>query len=313
MNHRLIAVGLFLALPCLAFGQTTSDTNSDADDAALMSGPKVSTTATKKTLVARTFEGTLTIVEDRPEFAAVALLELDGAQRAAYTAFCEERAAGVSALLQDEYALFLELQGLRQSGAEPSKLRPLMMKFREAAGELADPPLRRQVAAILPEDRRAEYLAIVDEYLEAFRAEYAGGRGPGAPGGRARAPASAGETMNDPMADKAGGLDENGRGRRGAFAEAMIGQRTELGLLLREVARSLNGLVEVRRERSEEMFKAVDATPEQEAKIDAIVRQRANPLGEPNSKGERAELFQKIAAELTPEQRRKLMEYLRNN
>lgn len=300
MNCRPFVAGLVLLVPAISFGQqATSDT---AADAALMEGPKVDARNAPKTLVARSFDGKLTVIEDRPEFAAVALLEIDESLLAAYTTLREDRAIAVNSLLRDEYELFLNLQGLRQSSADPAKMRPLMFQFREAAGGLVDPPLKEQVAAVLPEEQRAEYLAIVQEYLEALRTDYPAGR-------EARAdkdvtPAESAE-MN---AAADGEKRKNRREVPAAFRE----QRAEVVLLLREVAQSLGALVQASRERGDELMKAIEATPEQDAAIRVILQEKAG-LGQKPTKANRAELFQAIAAELTTEQRRKLVQYLRNN
>lgn len=286
----------FLMLASTAFAQGPSAPATANHEASLMAGPTVEPTLVTRTLVTRAFNGTLTVIQDRPEFAAIELLSLDEAHRAALDAFMDERAVKVSALLHDEYELFLEIQNARQSGSDPSTLRPLMRTFAAATADLADPPLKVQMAALLPEASRPEYLSMVDEYLDALRASRLGAsQGPGALQAR---PAEGARPIE--------------RRQGAARNSAALQQRTELVLLLGEVGRSLSGLVETRRERSDEMMKAIDATPEQEAKIRALTREVINPLREPPAREQRDELFRKIAAELSREQRTQLVRFLRD-
>ena len=85
---------------------------------------------------------------------------------------------------------------------------------------------------------------------------------------------------------------------------------TELNLLIREMARTLAQTVAERRERTDHILAVAQATPEQDAKIRALVRE----FGERNAgkaDADRRDLLRAILDTLTPEQRRRVVEDLR--
>jgi hypothetical protein len=81
----------------------------------------------------------------------------------------------------------------------------------------------------------------------------------------------------------------------------------EVNLLLREMGRSLQSTIKERRERFEELLRIVDATPEQQAKLQAIVQEKPKNGLRPTAE-EREERERKIMEVLTPDQRRKLLD-----
>lgn len=86
----------------------------------------------------------------------------------------------------------------------------------------------------------------------------------------------------------------------------------ELNLLLRETGRGLAAKVTERRERMDELLKAVDATDEQAEKIRRLARESASEAnGYKQTPAQRAELTKKIMDVLTPEQRRRWTEAMR--
>jgi len=281
------------AFPALA----QSPTDSDA-----LRGPKVSQPAAPKSLVKRDMSGKFEPLDTRPEQAALDLLGLKPEERTAADKVITERYQKVTKLLHDNWDLFLKIQTSRQGGAKPEELRPLIKEFRPIAAPLLSPTLEDQVAAALPEAKRSQFKSLVDEYKTALLAEDRGGMGAGA---------------------GTGGGGGKGRGREAASpddagkpADAATGgfpPRLEFNMLLREMARSLKGIVDERKEHMEALLKAIDATPEQEAKIREIVRGAAESsrkngaLGEPSYE-QRAETWRKIMDVLTPEQRQKAIE-----
>lgn len=98
-------------------------------------------------------------------------------------------------------------------------------------------------------------------------------------------------------------------GKMAPDAGAAIPAPVEMNLLLREMARALQGIVDERKENMDHFLRVIEATPEQEAKIRAIARGNAEKregkaLGEP-SRDERLTTWRKMMDVLTPEQRAK--------
>ena len=168
-------------------------------------------------------------------------------------------------------------------------MAPLMRQFRPIAAPLLEKPLAQQVAAALPEQKREQFTKMVDEYKRALAADdtkAAPGGGEGRPGRRAVA-------------------DPNGS----------ISPRVEMNLLLREMGRSLKAIVEQRRDRTEQLVKAFEPTPEQEVEIRRIIRETGekNGLRTSATPEQRGELMTKLLQVLTPEQRQKALENLRKS
>src|SRR6201999_770796 len=88
---------------------------------------------------------------------------------------------------------------------------------------------------------------------------------------------------------------------------APIPPRMEVNLTLREVAKSLQSVVKERRERFDELIRITDATPEQQAKLQTIVREKPASGMRPTAE-DRETRERKIMEVLTPEQRTKLLE-----
>jgi hypothetical protein len=166
-----------------------------------------------------------------------------------------------------------------------------MREIHDAAADagLVRPALVEQVARLLPEDQTPEFRRLVSEYVTALEAQAQ--REMGGTQGSFTRPGS-------PTPDGA---------RRPYGAE-----RTEMNMLVREMARTLGSIVQERRARTEELFKAVDATPEQRTAIEKLLRESAEKnRGRPFTPEQRAENFRKIMEQLTPEQREKAREQLR--
>ncbi|HMN40868.1 MAG TPA: hypothetical protein PKE29_08475 [Phycisphaerales bacterium] len=279
-------------------------------DADALRGPSIQESPKSISLTKRDISGNVERLDTRPEQAALDLLGLSAGERKAPEQVLSDRYAAVTTLLQNHQALFLQLQQGRQGGAKPEELRPLMREMQAFAAPLLENPLQDQVAAALPEGKRAAFHTVVGEYKRISASEEPGGP-------RRRAGSESGRT----------------RGRRGdatempdagptSAATARISARVEMNLLLRETARALNAIVVERREHTDALLKAVDATPEQEGQIRAIVRSRAETTDgkSPATSGaaarspeERRANWDQIMALLTPEQRRKAMEYRRAN
>lgn len=154
----------------------------------------------------------------------------------------------------------------------------------------------------------------MDEYKRAFAAsepmgERGGGAGAGTGGGGGRGRGVEGREKGEKDGGEMKPAD-------GAASTGPIPARVELNLLLREMGRSLKGIVDERKEHMDHFLKSIEATPEQEAKIRAITREAAEAnkknggnggIGEPTQE-EKLATFRKILDVLTPEQRKKAIE-----
>lgn len=271
-------------LPALAPAQAPKPGAAEPAQPGVLGGPSVSPEATpaKTSLVEREMGGQLVRLETRPEQAALALLNLTPAQQAATDEVLTQRAAQVARFLQDHYELFLSLQGLRQSmqgGGENRNAQAKLREFRDAAQPLLKPALVDQLTPKLDADRAARLKQLTFEYMQALATE-----APAGPG-QARRPARP----------------------TPAVAANDVPPRVELGLLSREIARTLGSLGASRREKTEDIIQAVAPTPEQEARLREIIRTQGEKGGLSPTIEQRAEMMRAILAELNPEQRRKLM------
>ena len=179
--------------------------------------------------------------------------------------------------------------------------RPLLRALQEKVPALIDPPLAQQVEKILPETSREAFTRIVSEYTQALATDEA----------MSRNASTSGRESNRPQR-REGAL--RSRAADGPAAAA----RYELIQLVREMARTLSSIVSERRERTEALIAAVEATPEQQVQIEAILRETAEQSRVTDKSGSstpsperRAESIAKIRAILSPEQQKKLRDFLR--
>ncbi len=254
-------------------------------DKPTLSGPKVQTPQTKDSLVERNFEGEMKQLQIRPEVAAIEKLDLSDDEKQGVERVMQKRAALVERALYDNMALFLEVQGLRQSGAvgpnasgdesTRRKGREKMLEMQEKVQPLLHPRLSDTLASELTPEHREQFLAMLKEHAEESAA------------------------TNE--------RDASSQPRRAAGGPRSA-ERVELGNTLREMARALSSIVEERRGRTEELLRTVQATPEQEEKIRAAVRDVGSVADGPNASPERrAEIMRKVMEILTPEQRQALI------
>lgn len=297
------------------------------DDPAVLSGPKVGEAAAGTlSLVEKDFDGKMKMLEVRPEVAGLKLLKLSETEKASTDKILQEREALVAKVLKENYALFLELQNLRQAGVgggggggvgeggdrekareERRGMMEKMQTFREKAKDLLEPTLMDRLSKDLSAANATELKRLVQEYntaaMEAQRAERGAGR-PNAGGGAGGPPADG--PMGEPT-----GRPARGGGVGGARGE-MAAQRMEINQTLREIGRSLRATVEDRKDRADAILKAANATPEQEAQIRAIFREMgAKAATSTPSEAERGAAMRKVMEILTPEQREAVMKELR--
>jgi hypothetical protein len=260
-----------LAVAGFALAQTPAAIPAGDGDA--LRGPAVKQAPKVSTLVKRDMSGNLERIDTRPEQAALDVLGLTADERKPADKVMSDRFAAVTKLLQQHQDLFLKIQQGRQGGVKPEELRPQMREMREAATPLLENPLEDQVATALPEAKRAEFRRLVDEYKRVVATEEPRRmrQGAGTGGGKGRGRGNDGEPNSAaPDEMKKDAPKEPGK----APAEGPIPPRVEMNLLLREMGRALNAIVVERREHMDSFLKAIDATPEQEGQIRAIVRTR---------------------------------------
>lgn len=302
----ITAVGVLAALA----GTARAD-----DDADALAGPKTTVAAPARlTIVKRDFQGRLEQLEERPEVAAVRLLTLDDPTRAKVDALLSERAAVVASLATEHYSEIFKLQSelqVQSAGGAMSRdarraRREILLQLREIAKPLLTPPLVETLASALPESQATQLRDMVKEYRDAAIASESNARGAGT-----QQPAtdnavdSAADAMmkDDPAAPAASRKPPAGARLR----EQIEGQIYDLRLAGREVNRAFQTFIADKQEQGERFLTLIDATPEQRAKIDKILREKGEAALINPTPAQRQENFQRILAELTPQQRRKLL------
>lgn len=283
------------------------------DDADSLAGPKIAAKdAEKRTIVRRDFQGKLERLDERPEIAAVRLLPLDEATRAAVDKIIAERAVTVSQITLENYEAFVRMQAAFQGGAPATaearqERLAIVRELREIAKPLFEPPLVETLGKVMPSEHAEELRAMVAEYREAITASEAA----------ERARQSGDEAMTGEKTMEADEREATTQraGRRAARGERMRRlideQIYEVRQVGREMARSFQNFVADKQQQGEELYALVEATPEQRAKIDAILRADGEGAAIMPTEAQRRERFQKILAVLTPEQRRKFMDAYR--
>jgi Spy/CpxP family protein refolding chaperone len=177
----------------------------------------------------------------------------------------------------------------------------MVRELREVAKPLFEPAFVDTLAQAMPPAFGSELRSMVTEYREALIASEAGNRGE---------QAAMGDGMTGERADSADAKRPQ-EGRRAARAErarqAIDDQVYDVRQVGREMARSFQNFVADKQQKGEELYALVEATPEQRAKIDAILRADGEGAALIPTDAQRRERFQKILGVLTPEQRRKVL------
>lgn len=281
MNRRLLTLGLVVGLA----GTTIAQEEGQGEP--LLGGPPVEIEVDEPTLVERDYAGKLRPLETRAEVAAIRLLDLNDEEREAVDALVLERAKLVDGIVFDNLELLTQLQTARSamtpgSGQRPSgEQRELLIKMMDMIAPLREQePLLDHYAEALPEAKRNQYRALVNEWNNAQASE--------APVG---------------MGGRAGG-------RRAMVENASIaGIRTELRSAYERGAAE-------RTERLDDLVARLELTPEQEGEVRRLItdfaQQAAQQNGGEPTQAQRADLFREILGLLEPEQRRKAIESFRS-
>lgn len=302
----ITAVGVLAALA----GTARAD-----DDADALAGPKTSVAAPARlTIVKRDFQGRLEQLDERPEVAAVRLLTLDDPTRAKVDALLSERADVVASLATEHYSEIFKLQSelqVQSAGGAISRdarraRREILLQLREIAKPLLTPPLVETLASALPESQATQLRYMVKDYRDAAIASESNARSAGTQQSatdNAADPAADTMMKDDPATPAVSRKQPAGARLR----EQIEGQIYDLRLAGREVNRAFQTFIADKQEQGERFLTLIDATPEQRAKIDKILREKGEAALINPTPAQRQENFQRILAELTPQQRRKLL------
>lgn len=137
---------------------------------AVLSGPQVHEGA-HESLVERGFDGRILPLEVVPEEVAVSLLDLDEASRSRVDTILDERSAILDRVLVENLDLLLKFQSARASGSATRQLSILRAFIRKLEPLRRRGSLRDEIARVLPEDQRARFEAMIDEYEDALEAQ----------------------------------------------------------------------------------------------------------------------------------------------
>jgi Spy/CpxP family protein refolding chaperone len=286
-----------------------------------LAGPRVEAGEKPATLVERNLDGSMKRPDAPIAEAALERLELDEATRVKVDLFLAERAGVIDSIVKQNLETLNTMRTDREARG-PEVRREHAQRLTELFKPVLEKgPLEAQIAALLPEAQREPYLGMIREHREAMIAERVrnarGPRGEGPGSGEGRGPRG-GPGMDDPMLfddetpppprprpeGRGEGRPEFAPGSPAAERRAMAMQ---LDTLRFEIQRSVERVTGERRDRMDSIVRELDLTPEQEAKVTALLRQRGEAMRN-DDPAARREIMRAIAEELTPEQREKFRE-----
>lgn len=238
-----------------------------------LSGPSVPEEAESRR-IERDFEGNMKPLEVRPEVAALNELSLSESERAKVDEILAHRNATTTRLIRENIDLLLRAQSVRE-GNDPEARRALLEDFREAFKDLStNGPLAEQLAGAMTAENAEKFNEINRQYWRELVTQNSKD-GPDRPRGKAAV------------------------------------TRAALKLLAQEIKQSYERTIAEGKERLDQVIARLELTPEQDAKVRAIVTEfgqqtKLNPTGT-----QRIALFTRIAQVLTPEQRQKAFDLVR--
>ncbi len=299
-----------------------ADPRAASDPPDPLAGPSVKPEEAAPSLVDRTFAGEMKRPDVRPEEAALRKLQLSDAERAATDRVLAERASMLDGLVRENIGLLLRLQAARASG-DRAALGAVNKELREVLRPLAAKGrLQEQIRSALEPENAAKYDGLVRGYYRAILAEGKGTRPKRGGGEAAKPPAE--RAMRDEEAERtsmdqmphAAPHDAPHAAPDSAPDSAPPEERRERARLLlevfgQEVRRSYERIAAEGQSRLDEVAKALDLTPAQEAKVRALAAEFAQKSQFKPTQAQRAELFGNVLRELTPEQRVRALELLR--
>ncbi len=278
-----------------------------------LAGPRVRESGTDRpagapTLIERTFEGKLKRYDTRIEEAAAQRLNLAPTERESVNAVLAARAAKMDGIVRENVELLLKGVSARESG-DRKLIRENLLAMREKFGDLADRGgLLDELADAIPTERADELRAMVQEYWRALIEEETAKQRRDRVKFMEDAPADGEPGEHDAKDDPAPDMDSMPSPRAG---NRQVLTRLALEEFGREIKRSYDRIAQDGQKRLDEVITQLALTPEQESRVRQIVLQHAQEAKlNPNAK-QKSKLFFDVLRELTPEQRRKFMELVR--
>lgn len=322
MALMLVAAGVFLSIPAAALAEP-----------GLLAGPSVETGAKATTLVERNIDGSMRRPEAPAAEEALQLLTLDQATRAKVDQILTARAAQIDEIVKKNLETLNKFKTDRQanatadgkrSDAARSNLREMMEMFKPV---LEKGSLESQIAAVLPEQTKAEYTGLIAEHREVMAAERRARGTERRPGRGGPPPEAMGDDpmlFLDPMLDVEGdarpprpearpegrreGRPERAQRRAGGEGNGAPGDMMrQMGDLQMEIRRSVERITGERQERMGDLTTQLGLTAEQEGQVRAIMQEaRRAAQDSDDPRAARRESMRKLAEILSPEQLTKL-------
>lgn len=327
--RMLAAAGLALA-PTLATGQTTNEREAieqAGPPAGLLAGPEVEDADAGPSGGFRMDAPGAAELTVPPEVLVLGSVDLDDQTRARIDAMLEARALELDAIVRDNRrAVLTAIMGARN--ADPQERREHLREVaRLLRPVLEDGPLARQIAAMLPEDRRAAYTDELAAYhraaIEARRGRTGLGDDPadGPPRRRGTPERGTPESGGDHVLfdDDAGDTRRREREREplrrrwnragGGDAAGLFGSlRIELRASLERVVRDP---IEDFNERIDRLSAEIDLGPEQSAELRELLLELGRARGDRGAQRELRRRAAELLSGLNPEQRARVRETLR--
>ncbi len=281
---RSLMVVSILGCPSVLLAQSDASKPTEA----VLSGPKVEAKAQARTLIERDETGRVRRLDIPPAEAALKLLDLDDATKEKTQAILDKRAAILDRIVKENLLLLVELSNATRSG-DKEAARDLLRELAEKAEPLRTRgQLQEELSRVLPAEKSAELKQLVQEYARAIFADAEQAR--------------SSESMEGEGAGER-------RSRRGAMSKAA--QAEYVAAVGRELKRSYDRVVTAAVQDFDELIKALDLTPEQEAEVRRIATDHfQKTAGNPTPK-QKGEVFAQVYAKLNAEQRRALLKRAR--
>jgi hypothetical protein len=249
----------------------------DAPEPGSLAGPRLDAGDFAPSLVSFGYDGRLKRLETTPEEAATDLLDLPPSAREAIEQVIAERAAILDRIVVNNIPELLEIFSSFQGGDAATGIRKYLRFSRELRPLNARGSLQEEIAGVLPDELRARFDAIVNEYRSAL--------------------------VEDIRAEAESKGEKIGR-RQAALREGLAAIGQEIG---RSVERQIgNGALQLQR-----LYEHVEATAEQQAAIGAKVQEFLGETQGAPTRMQSVRLFFDILRVLTPEQRKHLLNSIR--
>lgn len=247
--------------------------------APLLTGPAVEPAASAPTLVRLNYEGRIERVADaQPEEAALELVDLDDASRARIDARLEERARLIDAAVVEHYQTLLELYTAFGAGDQAEVIRLYLEFISHLQPIFEGGGLPRQLGSEMPQPVRREYARLLTEYYAAVAADIL---------------EHPEDQQGNPPVSRADAL-----------------RNYKIGLLMEEVGRSFNRIIEQKVDEFEELLSALRVSPEREGELRAMVERLAPEIGLNPTEAQKREVFMQIMELLEPDERQRLLAYV---